>query len=152
MIATAKLKYLGVSAQKTRLVVDLVRGKPVGEALATLRYSRKMVAKDLVKLLQSAVANAQQKDAKLDVDGLIVAHATVDEGPPQKRARARSMGRIYRILKKSSHVSFGLDLVRPKLAPPVRTEAKPAASATPKKAARKAPAKKAAPKRAAAKR
>jgi large subunit ribosomal protein L22 len=151
MIATAKLKYLGVSAQKTRLVVDLVRGKPVGEALATLRYSRKMVAKDLVKLLQSAVANAQQKDAKLDVDGLIVAHATVDEGPPQKRARARSMGRIYRILKKSSHVSFGLDLVRPK-GQPVRAAATPAASAAPKKAARKAPAKKAAPKRAAAKR
>jgi large subunit ribosomal protein L22 len=151
MIATAKLKYLGVSAQKTRLVVDLVRGKPVGEALATLRFSRKMVAKDLVKLLQSAVANAQQKDAKLDVDGLIVAHATVDDAPPQKRARARSMGRIYRILKRSSHVSFGLDLVRPK-AQPVRAAATPAASTAPKKAARKAPAKKAAPKRAAAKR
>jgi large subunit ribosomal protein L22 len=151
MIATAKLKYLGVSAQKTRLVVDLVRGKPVGEALATLRFSRKMVAKDLVKLLQSAVANAQQKDAKLDVDGLIVAHATVDDAPPQKRARARSMGRIYRILKRSSHVSFGLDLVRPK-AQPVRAAATPAAPTAPKKAARKAPAKKAAPKRAAAKR
>jgi large subunit ribosomal protein L22 len=152
MIATAKLKYLGVSAQKTRLVVDMVRGRPVGEALATLRYSRKMVARDLVKLLQSAVANAQQKDAKLDVDGLVVAHATVDEGPPQKRARARSMGRIYRILKKSSHVSFGLDVVRPKVAPPVRTAAPPAASAAPKKAAPKKAAKKAAPKRAAAKR
>ena len=152
MIATAKLKYLGVSAQKTRLVVDMVRGRPVGEALATLRYSRKMVARDLVKLLQSAVANAQQKDAKLDVDGLIVAHATVDEGPPQKRARARSMGRIYRILKKSSHVSFGLDLVRPKIAPPVRTKPSPEATAAPKKAAPKKAAKKAAPKRAAAKR
>jgi large subunit ribosomal protein L22 len=152
MIATAKLKYLGVSAQKTRLVVDMVRGRPVGEALATLRYSRKMVARDLVKLLQSAVANAQQKDAKLDVDGLIVAHATVDDAPPQKRARARSMGRIYRILKRSSHVSFGLDLVRPKIAPPVRTKATPEASAAPKKAAPKKAAKKAAPKRAAAKR
>ena len=151
MIATAKLKYLGVSAQKTRLVVDLVRGRPVGEALATLRFSRKMVARDLVKLLQSAVANAQQKDAKLDVDGLIVAHATVDEGPPQKRARARSMGRIYRILKKSSHVSFGLDLVRPKALPLVRTKATPTAAA-PKKAAPRKAAKKAAPKRAAAKR
>ena len=151
MIATAKLKYLGVSAQKTRLVVDLVRGRPVGEALAALRFSRKMVARDLVKLLQSAVANAQQKDAKLDVDGLVLAHATVDEGPPQKRARARSMGRIYRILKKSSHVSFGLDLVRPKALPPVRTKATPTAAA-PKKAAPRKAAKKAAPKRAAAKR
>jgi large subunit ribosomal protein L22 len=111
------LKYLGVSAQKTRLVVDLVRGKSVGDALASLRYSRKMVAKDLEKLLQSALANAQQKDPKLDVDRLVVAKATVDEGPPQKRARARSMGRIYRILKRSSHVSIALDVVPPKVAP-----------------------------------
>jgi large subunit ribosomal protein L22 len=145
MIATAKLKYLGVSAQKTRLVVDLVRGRPVGEALSTLRYSRKMVARDLVKLLQSAVANAQQKDAKIDVDRLVV-------GPPQKRARARSMGRIYRILKKSSHVSFGLDLVRPKVAPPVKKAPAPEKPAAPKAAAPKKAAKKAAPKRAAAKR
>ena len=117
MIATARLKYLGVSAQKTRLVIDLVRGKSVGEALAYLRYSRKLVAKDLEKLLQSALANAQQKDPKLDVDRLVVAKATVDEGPPQKRARARSMGRIYRILKKSSHVSIALELTPPKAAP-----------------------------------
>jgi len=117
VIATARLKYLGVSAQKTRLVVDLVRGKTVGDALATLRYSRKMVAKDLAKLLQSALANAQQKDPKLDVDRLVVAHATVDEGPPQKRARPRSMGRIYRILKKSSHVSIALDVTPVKVAP-----------------------------------
>jgi large subunit ribosomal protein L22 len=117
VIATARLKYLGVSAQKTRLVVDLVRGKSVGDALASLRYSRKMVAKDLEKLLQSALANAQQKDPKLDVDRLVVAKATVDEGPPQKRARARSMGRIYRILKRSSHVSIALDVVPPKVAP-----------------------------------
>ena len=94
MIANAKLKYLGVSAQKTRLVVNLVRGKTVGDALATLRYSRKMVAKDIEKLLKSALANAQQKDAKLDVDRLFIAQAMVDDGPPQKRARARSMGRI----------------------------------------------------------
>ncbi len=117
MIATARLKYLGTSAQKTRLVVNLVRGKSVGEALAFLRYSRKLVAKDIEKLLQSALANAQQKDPKLDVDRLIVARANVDEGPPQKRARARSMGRIYRILKKSSHVSIALDVTPAKGAP-----------------------------------
>jgi large subunit ribosomal protein L22 len=117
VIATARLKYLGASAQKTRLVVDLVRGKSVGEALSALRYSRKLVAKDLEKLLQSALANAQQKDPKLDVDRLVVAKATVDEGPPQKRARARSMGRIYRILKKSSHVSIALDVTPAPAAP-----------------------------------
>jgi large subunit ribosomal protein L22 len=117
VIATARLKYLGVSAQKTRLVVNLVRGKTVGDALATLRYSRKLVAKDLEKLLKSALANAQHKDPKLDVDRLFIAKAMVDDGPPQKRARARSMGRIYRILKKSSHVSIALDVVPAKPAP-----------------------------------
>jgi large subunit ribosomal protein L22 len=116
VIATARLKYLGVSAQKTRLVIDLVRGKPVAEALSNLRYSRKLVARDLEKLLRSALANAQQKDPKLDVDRVVVAKATVDEGPPQKRARARSMGRIYRILKKSSHVAIALDVTVPKAA------------------------------------
>ena len=117
MIATARLKYLGVSAQKTRLVVDLIRGQSVGQALATLRHSRKMVAKDLEKLLSSALANAQAKDPKIDVDRVFVAKAMVDEGPPQKRARARSMGRIYRILKKSSHVSIALDVIPVKVAP-----------------------------------
>jgi large subunit ribosomal protein L22 len=117
VIATARLKYLGVSAQKTRLVVDLVRGKTVGDALATLQFSRKMVAKDLEKLLRSALANAQQKDPKLDVDRLVVAKATVDEAPPQKRARPRSMGRIYRILKRASHVSIALDVTPAKAAP-----------------------------------
>ncbi len=109
-VAKARLRYLGVSAQKTRLVVDLVRGKNVGDALAILHYTRKNVARDLEKLMKSAVANAQQKDQKLDVDRLIVAQATVDEGPPMKRARSRSMGRVYRILKKTCHVSIGLDL------------------------------------------
>jgi len=142
MIATAKLKYLGVSAQKTRLVVDLVRGKSVAEALAALRYSRKMVAKDLEKLLQSAVANAQHKDAKLDVDRLVVTKAMVDEGPPQKRSRARSMGRIYRILKKTSHVSIALDVPELRL-PPVPPAPKPEtakAAKAPKAEGAKAPA------------
>jgi large subunit ribosomal protein L22 len=108
VIATAKLKYLGVSAQKTRLVVDQVRGKSVGDALALLRYSPKLVAKDVEKVVRSALANAQQKDPKVDVDGLVIAKAVVDEGPPAKRMRARSMGRIYRILKKTCHVTIDL--------------------------------------------
>ena len=109
MISRAKLKYLGVSAQKTRLVVDQVRGKKVGDARDLLFYSRKLVAKDLKKLLDSALANAQQKDAKIDPDGLIVSRATVDEGPPQKRIRHRSMGRVYRIIKRTCHVTIELD-------------------------------------------
>lgn len=110
MIARAKLKYLGTSAQKTRLVVDQVRGKPVGDAISLLRYSRKLVARDLAKLVQSALANAQNKDPNVDVDALVISKATVDEGPPQKRIRHRSMGRIYRILKKTCHVTIDLDV------------------------------------------
>jgi large subunit ribosomal protein L22 len=113
VIARAKLKYLGASAQKTRLVVDLVRGRNAGLSLSILRNTPKMVAKDLEKLLKSAVANAQQKDPKLDVDLLVVSKATVDEAPVVKRARARSMGRIYRILKKACHVTIELDLQGP---------------------------------------
>jgi len=110
VIATAKLKYLGVSAQKTRLVVDQVRGRNVGEALAILRYSPKRVARDVEKLLKSAVANAQQGDPNLDVDGLVVSRATVDDAPPLKRARAQSMGRIFRVLKRACHVTIDLDV------------------------------------------
>ena len=110
MYARARLKYLGVSAQKTRLVVDQVRGKPVGVALEILRYSPRRVARDLEKLVQSALANAQQKDAKVDVDALVVSSATVDDAPPAKRIRHRSMGRVYRILKRSCHVVVDLDL------------------------------------------
>jgi large subunit ribosomal protein L22 len=110
VIAKARLQYLGTSAQKTRLVVDQVRGKSVEEAINILHYSPKLVAKDLEKLVKSALANAQQKDPKLDVDELVVSRATVDEGPPMKRIRHRSMGRVYRILKRTCHVTIGLDV------------------------------------------
>ena len=102
MIATAKLKYLGVSAQKTRLVVDQVRGKPVGEALASCATRASCVAKDLEKLVQSAVANAQQKDPKLDVDRLVVAKRDGGRGPAaEARPRTARMGRVFRILKRA---------------------------------------------------
>lgn len=116
MIARARLKYLGVSAQKTRLVVDQVRGKNVDEALSILHFSNKLVARDLERLVKSAVTNAQQKDAKLDVDRLVVSRATVDDGPAAKRSRARSMGRVYRILKRSCHVTIELAVLATKLA------------------------------------
>jgi large subunit ribosomal protein L22 len=109
MLATAKLRYLNVSAQKTRLVVDQVRGKNVNDAISLLRFSPKRVAKDLEKLLQSAVANARQKDQGLDVDRLVVQRATVDDAPPMKRIRHTSMGRVFRVLKRSCHVTIGLD-------------------------------------------
>ena len=110
MIATAKLKYLGVSPQKVRLVIDQVRGKNVGEALTILHYSPKRVAVDLEKLLKSAVANAQHKDAGVDVDELVVSRATVDVAPSAKRIQHRAMGRVFQILKRSCHVTIDLDV------------------------------------------
>ena len=110
MIATAKLKYLGVSAQKTRLVVDQVRGKNVGDAMTILHFSPKLVARDLEKLLKSAVASAQAKDHDLDIDRLVVSWATVDGAPSAKRIRHQAMGRVYQILKRSCHVTFALDI------------------------------------------
>jgi large subunit ribosomal protein L22 len=110
VIARAKLKYLGVSAQKTRLVVDRLRGKTVGDALEILHHSPKLVARELEKLVKSALANAQQRDPKLDVDQLVLARACVDDGPPLKRIRHRSMGRVYRILKRTCHVTVDLDV------------------------------------------
>jgi len=138
VISKAQLKYLGVSAQKTRLVVDQVRGKNVGDALSLLRFSSKRVARDLEKVVRSALANAQQKDPKLDVDRVFIARAQVNEGPPMKRSRHRSMGRLYRILKKSCHVTFELDarvVSRPTAARPAGNRATPARPASPRRSA-----------------
>jgi large subunit ribosomal protein L22 len=115
VIASAKLKYLGVSAQKTRLVVDQVRGKNVGDALTILHYSPKLVARDVEKLVKSAVANAQQKDPDLDVDDLVIARAVVDNAPPLKRSRHQSMGRVFPVIKRACHVTVGLDVPQRKL-------------------------------------
>ena len=116
MVASAKLKYLGVSAQKTRLVVDQVRGKNVGDALTILHFSPKLVARDVEKLVKSALANAQQKDPEVDVDDLVVARAVVDQAPPLKRSRHQPMGRVFPVLKRACHVTVELDLQKKKRA------------------------------------
>jgi large subunit ribosomal protein L22 len=113
MISNATSRFVKSPAQKTRLVVDQIRGRSVGEALAILRLSKKMVSHDLEKLLRSAVANAQQKESRVDVDALYVSRAFVNAAPHEKRGRARSMGRIYRILKRRCHVALELDARRP---------------------------------------
>ncbi len=110
MKSSATLRHLGVSAQKTRLVVDQVRGREVGEALSLLRFSPKRVARDVERLMKSAVANAQTKHLGIDVDKLYVARAVVNEAPTVKRSRANSMGRVFRILKRACHVTIDLDL------------------------------------------
>ena len=105
MEATATLKYLKASPQKVRLVADLVRGKKVEEALNILRFTRKSCAKDLEKLLRSAVANAENKEAGADVDELVVSKIYVNEGPREKRVQPAPMGRAYRIQKRKAHVT-----------------------------------------------
>ncbi len=108
MEATATLKYLKGSPQKIRLIVDLVRGKKVEEALQILRFTKKSAAKDLEKLLRSAVANAESKENGPDVDELVVSKIYVNEGPREKRVQPAPMGRAYRIQKRKAHVTVHL--------------------------------------------
>ena len=105
MEAKAQLRYMKASPQKVRLVVDLVRGKKVDEALEILRFTKKSCAKDLEKLVRSAVANAENSEAGADVDELVVSKIWVDEGPREKRIQPAPMGRAYRIQKRQSHVT-----------------------------------------------
>lgn len=100
----AKLRWLRMSPRKVRLVVDLIRGLPVQDALHRLTYSSKAAAQPVAKLLRSAVANADQKGT-YDLDALVVETAFVDEGPTWRRWLPRAMGRATRIRKRSSHVT-----------------------------------------------
>ncbi len=107
-VSIARLRYLGTSAQKVRLVVDLIRGKRVEEALAILRFTKKVVASEIGALVDSAVANARQKHNDIDVDHLFVQTAFVDGGPSLKRVRPAPMGRAFQILKRACHVTVAL--------------------------------------------
>src|SRR6266542_2246415 len=100
----ASLRFLRVAPRKVRLVADEVRGRKVGDALAMLKYTSQAAAEPLAKLLRSAVANAEQKGGRVDVDALFVKTLTVDQGPKMRRFMARAMGRAYRVEKKTSHV------------------------------------------------
>jgi large subunit ribosomal protein L22 len=100
----AHLRFLRVAPRKVRLVANEVRGMKVGEAIAMLKYTPQAAAGHLSKLLRSAVANAEQKGGRVDVDALYVKTLTVDQGPKMRRFMARAMGRAYRVEKKTSHV------------------------------------------------
>jgi large subunit ribosomal protein L22 len=100
----AHLRFLRVAPRKVRLVADTVRGQKVGDALAMLKYTPQAAAEHLSKLLRSAVANAEQKGGRVDVDALYVKTLTVDQGPKMRRFMPRAMGRAYRVEKKTSHV------------------------------------------------
>ncbi len=104
--AKATTRYIRTSAQKAGLVMALIRGKDVNRALATLRFTRKTIAADIEKLLRSAIANAQQKDGfNGDVDRLFVSACYANQGPSQKRVRPAPMGRAYRVIKRTAHLT-----------------------------------------------
>jgi large subunit ribosomal protein L22 len=104
MQAVAKLRFARISAQKGRLVADQIRGLPVEQALNLLSFSKKKGAAMMKKVLDSAVANAENNEGA-DVDELKVKAVWVDEGPTMKRIRARAKGRAARILKRTSHIT-----------------------------------------------
>ncbi|PYP52334.1 MAG: 50S ribosomal protein L22 [Gemmatimonadetes bacterium] len=141
MEARAIQRTVRQSARKMRLVIDQIRGRAVPEAYAILRFSKKLAAKQIHKVLKSAVANAEQRaqreNAALDVDRLRVKYAVVNEGPTLKRFTPAAMGRATPIKKRTSHVEIHVEAAaetRAPKAPPTKTEAKAEAMARPVRA------------------
>lgn len=104
MQVKAEARYVRISAQKARLVVDLIRGAKAGEAITILKTTNKRIAPAVEKVLRSAIANAENKFNDVDVDSLIVTEAYVNEGPRMKRIRPAPMGRAYRYQRRTSHI------------------------------------------------
>ena len=104
--AIATARGIRTSAQKAGLVCELIRGKNVNQALATLQFTRKTIAREIAKVLRSAVANVQQDDAfSGDIDRLYVLAAYANQGPSMKRVRPAPMGRAYRVVKRTAHLT-----------------------------------------------
>ncbi len=160
--AIATAKYVRTSAQKAGLVLDLIRGRDVNRALATLAFAEKAIARDIAKVLRSAIANAQQKDGfGGDVDRLFVKACYANQGPSMKRVRPAPMGRAFRVVKRTAHLTVqvaerALEIETVAAVPtpasgekePQRRtprKAKPAAKKAAKPRAKKAPARKKAP-------
>jgi large subunit ribosomal protein L22 len=112
MESTATLRYVRVSARKARLVADLVRGKDVAEAIEMLTFVERKTAPVMRKLVESAVANAEQAAQRdqvdLDIDTLYIKTVLVDQGPALRRYRPRAQGRAGKILKKTAHITIQL--------------------------------------------
>ena len=132
MITTARARFVRVSARKARLVLDQIRGKAVGEALATLEFTPRAAARLIEKVLRSAVANAEHNHQVRNAEELNVVHAFADGGPSMKRIQPRAMGRAFFIKHRTSHLTIGVsDEVNGASRPPMRPErvARRAASA-----------------------
>ncbi len=103
-ISKAEARYIRVSPQKVRLVIDLIRGQQAGDAIHILSAVNKRIAPAIEKVLRSAIANAENKSTDVDVDRLFVSEAYVNEGPRQKRIRPAPMGRAYRYQRRTAHI------------------------------------------------
>ena len=101
----AEARYLRTSPQKARLVVDLIRGRSANEARIILRSTNKRMAPSVLKVLDSAIANAEHRSNNVDVDQLVVTNAYVNEGPRMKRVRPAPMGRAYRYQRRMAHIT-----------------------------------------------
>jgi large subunit ribosomal protein L22 len=151
---TATYRFARVSPQKARLVLDMIKGRRVEDALNALDYSTKRIAPDVAKVLRSAVANAnylsQEKGADVDLDNLYVKNAIANEGPRMKRIRPAPMGRAFRYQRRLAHLSIVLAEkgVDTKVA---ASSADAGEVATPKKTAGRTAAKKSSKKKTAAK-
>ena len=116
--AVATARYVRTSAQKAGLVLALIRGKDVNQALATLKFTRKGIAADVAKVLRSAVANAQNKPGfSGDVERLFVSACYANQGPSAKRVRPAPMGRAFRVLKRTAHLTVRVAERPEKVAP-----------------------------------
>jgi large subunit ribosomal protein L22 len=105
MESKAILRYAKITPRKARRVVDLVKGKKAGEALISLRFMPYRGARFIEKILKSAMANAEQKNANVDTESMVISGAYVDQGPTMKRMEPRAMGRANVIKKRSCHIT-----------------------------------------------
>src|SRR3989441_10688715 len=105
MNTVARARFVRVSPRKAGLVLDQIRGKPVGDALATLQFTPRAAARLVEKVLRSAIANAEHNHQVRNLDDLRVVHATADGGPSLKRVQPRAMGRAFFIRHRSSHLT-----------------------------------------------
>ena len=106
-VATAKATYIRIAPRKVQIVLDLIRNQPADKAMAILKYTPKAACEPLMKLLKSAIANAENNN-NMDVSKLYVAECSVSQGPTLKRIRPRTQGRAFRINKKTSHINLVL--------------------------------------------
>jgi large subunit ribosomal protein L22 len=136
MAYTAKWRFARITARKARLLTDLIRNKPVGEALDLLKYNKKRGAVMVAKVLKSAVANADEKEA--DVEALFVSKSCCDDGPIMKRFQPKDRGKSYSIFKRMCHITVELEEGTPKMSKAKRRQLETRRARLQKKNAQKA--------------